>query len=107
MAFNALSHDEIAALMKSSKAVLDINHPKQTGLTIRTLETLGANRKLITTNKEIVKYDLYDPVNILVIDRVNPFIDADFLKREMNQVPDAVLYKYSLEGWIKEIFEIL
>ena len=45
--------------------MLDVSHSAQTGLTIRTIETIGARRKLITTNTEVVKYALYDPSRVL------------------------------------------
>lgn len=105
--FQSLNHTDIAKLMSETKTVLDINHPKQTGLTMRTLETLGAGRKLITINQEVIKYDFYDPQNILVIDRQNPEISPEFLKSETKDLPSEILYKYSIEGWIKEIFDIL
>ncbi|NCD70762.1 CgeB family protein [Mucilaginibacter agri] len=107
ISFKALNHTDIAKLMSETKAVLDINHPKQTGLTMRTLETLGAGRKLITLNQEVMKYDFYDPQNILVIDRQNLEISLDFLNNEVTDLPSEILYKYSIEGWIKEIFDIL
>ena len=60
ISFLSLAHGEIIELYKKSKAVLDINHPFQTGLTMRTFEALGAGRKLITTNAQVMDYPFFD-----------------------------------------------
>src|SRR5690606_2553149 len=50
LSFRSLSLGEIIEYYKRTKVVLDINHPNQKGLTLRTFEAIGAQRKLITTN---------------------------------------------------------
>lgn len=90
-------------LIMKSKATLDIAHPQQTGLTMRTIELLGAQKKIITTNSDIVNYDFYDPQNILVIDRENPDFDTDFFKTEFNPTPDQILFKYSIKEWLRRM----
>lgn len=104
VSFTALSHSENSNLMHGAKIILDINHPKQSGLTMRTLETLGAQKKLITTNLNIVDYDFYDPNNIFVLDRKEPFIPIEFLINEFNPSSPFILSKYSINGWIEELF---
>ncbi|MEN2400325.1 hypothetical protein GKZ90_0011080 [Flavobacterium sp. MC2016-06] len=90
-------------LIMKSKATLDIAHPEQTGLTMRTIELLGAQKKIITTNSDIVNYDFYDPKNILVIDRENPDFDTNFFKIEFNPTPEHILRKYSINEWLKRM----
>ena len=52
-----MEKEKLTRVLANSRCVLDINHPKQTGLTMRTIETLGECRKIITTNSEIKNYD--------------------------------------------------
>jgi len=104
VSFKSLSHKDNSNFMNESKVILDINHPKQVGLTMRTIETLGVQKKLITTNKNILNYDFYNKDNILVIDRNNPQIDMDFVKKPFNPSNDAILNKYSINGWIDDVF---
>jgi hypothetical protein len=73
---------------------------------MRTLEVLGARRKLITTNAEVVHYDFYDPKNILVVDRENLKIPPDFLKSEFRPLPDFIYQKYSLKGFLIELLKL-
>lgn len=105
VSFTPLSKQEILDLYAKSRIVVDIQHPKQTGLTLRTLETLGSNRKLITTNTDIATYDFYNPCNILIVDRDNPIIPKNFLDSPYQPVPPHIYDKYSITTWVKEIFK--
>ena len=51
---------------ETSRCVLDSAQDGQLGLTIRVLEALGAKKKLITTNEDVINYDFYKPENIYV-----------------------------------------
>jgi GT2 family glycosyltransferase len=104
--FKQLKIEEIVERIMMSKVVLDIQHPKQTGLTMRTIEMIGAGRKLITTNTAIKKYDFYNENNILVIDRDNPKISPSFFNSPYQEISPNIRYKYSIEGWIAEIFKL-
>lgn len=99
----SLSITETSKMMSESRAILDIQHYTQKGLTIRTLEALGAGIKLITTNTEVQFYDFYNPNNIYILDRQNPYIDINFLKTPYEEVPKEIYEKYSLEEWLKAI----
>ena len=39
--------------------VLDSAQDGQLGLTIRVLEAIGAKKKIITTNEDVINYDFY------------------------------------------------
>ena len=102
--FSSLSQDKIIDVFDNSKVILDINHPLQLGLTMRTIECLGAEKKLITTNQNIKDYDFYNPNNILVIDRKNINIDMSFFEKEYESLSIEIYEKYSLNSWLKNIF---
>ena len=95
--------DEIAQDVDCSKVVLDIQHPKQSGLTMRTIEMLGMNKKLITTNSTICKYDFYNPNNILVVDRNRVSLDLDFINSSYQEIDKTVYERYSIETWIMTV----
>lgn len=104
--FSPISAVDLAQKIKESGAVLDVQHPHQTGLTMRTLEMLGASKKIVTTNKHIVEYDFFNPQNIAIIDRENPKIDASFFKSEFVEVDNNIRERYSIGGWLLEIFKM-
>ena len=103
--FYPLSHSEIVEVFNASKVILDINHPQQYGLTMRTFECLGAKKKLITTNQSVKNYDFYNENNILVVDRNNITIDAQFFKTPYKDLDSRIYEKYSLKNWLNVIFK--
>lgn len=72
---------------------------------MRTFETLGSGRKLVTTNSNIKSYPFYNDTNVYIIDRSNPNIDLEFFNREFEPIDSNLLFAMSLEGWLKELFE--
>jgi hypothetical protein len=98
--FRHIDYDKYINISEKSKAIIDIEHPKQKGLTMRTFEVLGKEKKLITTNRNIENYDFYNASNIMVVDRLNPVIDKDFINTDYQQLPINIYYKYRLDGWL-------
>jgi hypothetical protein len=104
--FKALSKAMVQAIFFESSCILDIEHPSQVGLTMRTFETLGAQKKMVTTNANVRDYDFFNAKNICVIDRLSPKIPANFLNSSYEPIEDSTYLKYSIEGWMKEVLEI-
>jgi hypothetical protein len=102
--FSPFNYVEFEQIIESSKAVVDIEHPAQKGLTMRTFEILGKETKLITTNKTIKEYDFYNDKNILIIDRENPVINTEFIENNYQTLSKELYYKYSIDGWLEDIF---
>jgi len=102
--FSPLGKKEVLNILSHSNVVLDIQHPNQTGLTMRTIEILGLKKKLITTNKDIENYDFYSEKNIYIIDRDNPIIDKKFFEEQYVDIEKKVYLNYSIESWLIEIF---
>ena len=97
-----LSSEEIMDIFKNSKCIFDSPQEGQSGLTIRTLECIGAKRKLITTNKDNINYDFYNPKNIYVYE--DGFDkDSIFFKCEYEEIDKDIYEKYSLKSWLKEM----
>lgn len=84
--FDPLAGKEMDRVFANSKCVLDSAQAGQIGLTIRVLEALGAKKKLITTNEDVVNYDFYREENIYVydghFDLKAPFFNSDYVEVE-------------------------
>lgn len=102
--FKSLKKEHLLKIIASSRAVMDIEHPNQKGLTMRTIEMLGAKKKLVTTNSNIIEYDFYRAENICIIDRKNPKVEQSFLKDDYKELPAEIYEKYSLKNWVLKIF---
>lgn len=105
VSFTGMKLDELVDRIAESRAVIDVPRPGQVGLTMRTIEAVGAQRKLITTNEDVKNYDLYDPSLVLLVDRQNPEISGDWLYHEAQPFKPSLRKKYTVSSWIDHIFQ--
>lgn len=103
--FNPLKGKEIDKVFIESRCVLDSAQDGQIGLTMRVFEALGAKRKLITTNADIVNYDFYRDENIYVyegkIDMELPFFTKPYM-----EIESQIYEKYSLRNWLNTMINM-
>lgn len=104
--FDKLSSDDIANVIKKTRTIIDIQHPKQSGLTMRTLEIVGMKKKIITTNSDIVNYDFYNENNIAIIDRKSPLIDKNFINSPYVELDLAIYEYYSIKKWCLDVLGV-
>lgn len=101
---NGIPFSEIYKLSQNTKIVIDVAHPNQKGLSIRPYEALGLQRKLITNNTEIKKYDFYNANNIFVIENFdNLDIPDSFLTKPYEKISEDIYKKYHISNWLKNI----
>ena len=100
--FKRVSKEETYQLMKESKYIVDVPMKNQNGLTIRTFEALGFNKKLITTNKNVANYDFYDPQNIYIYDGHFDF-ESDFFTKPYKMLDKSIKEKYSLSSFLNTL----
>jgi len=96
---------DVAQVVARSRAVLDVEHPRQRGLTMRTIETLLAGRKLLSTNQHLLSCDLYHPSRAQMIDRASPQIDRGFLDTPALPIAAELRARYTCESWIGELLQ--
>ena len=101
--FKALSSRQVRDIYSRSKCVLDIEHPKQQGMTTRAVEMLALNKKIMTTNTRVQDAPFYHPNNICLIDRDNPQLDISFLDAPYVPVSEDVLEQYSPGRFAREL----
>ncbi len=97
-----LPYAECQRVTESSRAVLDISHPKQSGLTLRTFETLAAGTHLLTTNSDIANYLDIPASSYTIFDRAHPTlpITGDDEQLRVSLLPE----RYSIDSFIEELF---
>ncbi|PWW38187.1 hypothetical protein [Chromohalobacter israelensis] len=104
ISFTGMQLSDVVDRIAESRAVIDINRPDQLGLTMRTIEAVGARRRLITTNADVVNYDLYNPKDVLLMCRDNPVVEYDFLEQDELPFNPTLREKYSVSNWVYCIF---
>lgn len=102
--FVPVKGQEMDDLITVSRCILDSPQDGQLGLTIRVLEALGAKKKLITTNADVVNYDFYHPENIYIYQGEFKY-DSPFFKKEYIELDQELYYKYSLRYWLTVILD--
>lgn len=97
-----ISYNDYLIKMKSNYCVLDLVQENQVGLTVRCIESLFMQKKLITNNKNIVNYDFYKLGNVLLLEdnyhEISNFLDSSF-----NVYPDELIDKYDIAHLIKYV----
>lgn len=95
-----LPEKETLDKLSRSKVIIDITQPGQSGLTMRTLESIGLKKKLITTNESIRNYDFFNPDNILIISNENMKIDEHFINSNYKNIKSEIYDKYYVDNWV-------
>lgn len=103
--FEQLPYNEVQNIYHQSKIILDIHNKNQSGLTIRTIETLGLQKKIATTNIDIKQYDFFHPQNIHILNRRHLDIPVSFLKSPFRALSRKIINRYSLESFYLETIE--
>lgn len=104
--FAPLEKSTLQTVFARSLAIVDIEHPQQRGLTMRTFETMGSYKKLITTNAQVRDYDFFNDNNICVVDRTAPRIPRSFLESQFSPISPELYRRYSIEGWVDEVLDL-
>lgn len=104
--FTSMKLSEVVDKISESKAVIDVNRPGQLGLTMRTIEAIGAQKKIITTNKEILEYEIFNPQNAIVVDRVKPVINESFINSTNQPFNEESRQNHSITAWVLKAFDL-
>lgn len=103
---NRLSYKKVTSIIAASKSVLDISHPLQSGLTMRTIESIGLRKKIITTNSDIVNYDFYNEENVAVLHDDCKSVNLDFINLPYSKIDDSIISRYTLTSWVNDVFKL-
>ena len=100
--FNTIDRDEVINLIKSSRAVLDIENANQSGFTMRTFEALAIGRLLLTTNNYITELAELKG-NWALIDRGDIQLPNGIKDYSVSR-PDAI-NNYSIDSWLASVLQ--
>lgn len=95
-----IPYEEYLSISRRSNVILDISHPLQTGLSIRTIESIGLGKRILSTNKDIVNYKFpQSMVQVLNVAKNDAY--SSFIKDRNNEPYDR--YMYSLSSFVDDI----
>ncbi|MCL7988600.1 hypothetical protein M8998_11695 [Sphingobacterium sp. lm-10] len=101
-----ISFEENIRNSYNAKIIVDLVFEGHTGLSFRIFEALAFDKKIITTNKQISKYEFYDTSNIFIWTEDTTADDLrQFIEKPYRIVNDFIKNKYSFENWIKYVLD--
>lgn len=99
-----VSYTKLCSLVKNSNTLLDIVQAKQFGLTIRFMEALLFEKKIVTTNQSIIwNKDFKNNPNIYILSKDNINELNAFINKEFVSYPAKLTEKYSFQEWLTRL----
>jgi len=98
-----IPYSRVVEYCTKSRAILNVVMEDQQGVTLRDLEAIFFNTKLITTNKYIVNSEFYNPRNVFIIGEQDIKKLPEFLSTDQIPIDISLLKKYSIAGMLDEI----
>lgn len=99
-----LTYEEVLKKVASTKCVLEILQDQQNYASIRTVEALQYNKKLLTNNITVKEHPLYNDAMIQIVEDYDN-INIDFLKDNTNIVEYRDVTFYSIEYFKKFLYD--
>jgi len=98
---DAIAYPEYIHNVKTTRCLIDIVQNGQKGITLRPLEALALDKKLLTNNPEIKNYDFYRKENILILGEDDIDSVDEFLSTPLAAIDNEIKMKYDTSAWIK------
>jgi hypothetical protein len=99
--FDLIPPLKVAEYNLMGKAILDYTDHLQCGLSMRTVESIGLNMKLITNNPYVKEYDFWKNGNVFFWDEIDDdnIINRDWLESAYHYDKE-IKNRYSLHQWL-------
>ncbi len=100
-----IKYDEIRKDIASSKAILEILQNGQSGPTLRTMEAIFFQKRLITNNQYIINEKFYSEDNIFVLGKRPIYELKDFLMKDFAGYDERFIELYDIHSWINNFIK--
>ena len=102
----SVTYIENLELLAQSRIIIDLAHKDiHNGLSFRIFESIGYEKKLITTNKMVKDFDFYNEDNIFLLDNNYDKLH-DFINCKYHKIDEKIKQKYSFSNWINFMLDI-
>lgn len=98
--FDKIAASEMLKVLRQTRIIVDVTHPKQTGLTGRVIEGLSMGRKVLTTNSKVLDYSFINQENVQIFDEHLAHLDKDFITSPYVGNPLTVYHNFSVYNWL-------
>lgn len=102
-----IDYREVIEMVKRAKVLVDLNKQDQEGLTLRCLEGIFFDKKILTNNTAIKNMPFYNPHNILIFtDTTTKEEIESFMVTEVVPYSEDIKRDYSVEHWFKTVMKL-
>lgn len=101
----SLSFEQNIQFTYNTDLLLDLKVSEHEGLSFRVLDSVGFDKKLITTNHRVRDYDFFQPNNMLVWTGQSKEELAAFINKPYVIIPEIIKQKYSFKNWIQYVLD--
>ncbi|MFW5442233.1 hypothetical protein ACN7OV_07640 [Aerococcus urinaeequi] len=98
----SIAYEKYLKYIENSKAIIDYVSADQRGLTLRPLESLFLDKKLITNDFNIKNRDFYRKENIFILNEDEDILS--FINEPTVPVNKEIKEKYEFNTWLKRFF---
>lgn len=99
-----LPYQQFLEFLSPSNGILEIMQEEQHGLTLRTMESLFFQKKLVTTNLEIKRYYFYHPDNIFILGHDSLEDLPAFMNKPHKQLNADMIRFFEPQSWLQRFF---
>ena len=97
---NRLTYAEVLEKDARSRCIFDYYTNPQAGLSLRAMEALFLEKKLITNNESILDYDFFNSDNIFVLGQRKISELNDFVRSPYSNISEEIKQRYSFDSWL-------
>lgn len=101
-----IPYSEVCKRISKSKAILEINQISQIGYTLRTMESLFFEKKLITDNLAAKDLKFYNSNNIFIWNTKNNDNLLEFMQRPYDNSVNKYKKEYDVYAWFNNFFTL-
>lgn len=98
--FPYISYSEYLIKLSKSRVIVDIMQEGQTGLTLRPMESIFFNKKIITDNLSIENADFYRPENVFILGKDDIDNIEEFINSPYRNIDHDILDSYDFKNWM-------
>jgi hypothetical protein len=100
---NRFNQKETLAIYKKSNVIIDLVRENQTGLSFRIFEAIGLQKNVVTNNKSIATYDIYNSGKIVYLNDLLKINEVSFTEANYS---NELREKYHINNWIQTVFKV-
>ncbi len=102
--------EDFRRLISSSDIIVDTHPTYQSGLTARFMWALGARKKIVTTNKDVINYPFYSKEQIFILPESlqldNEFVNFINAPMRLSKDIEESIDKFRVDNWLRVVLSL-